>query len=284
MQGVIAVRAGLAEAVGIAREQWRTLAVFLGLGVVLPFLLLSSEPFFNLRTILAIAADPWTYRVGGSIAGPLYLIAIVVVIVAGMMMAAWNALLPDDRPDAMRDGLMSEVMTGMVGGFGFLAVHLLIKVALALLFAALAYFTIGAARFNLLSPWIAIPVRTLLWLCTAWLSARFLLAGPIMGAAGKVEPVTPFIASWRMTKASQWWLLGLFVAMTLVITVLTGGLTALHIALILSNPAEANNAAEWVMSGLWLLLWMLIFAAYVLIPAGLWRAARTRPDAAAIFG
>ena len=69
----IAIREGLAEARTLARQHWQALLAYVGLGVVLPFLLLSSEPIFDLRTLVAIAADPWTYRVSGSITGPLYL-------------------------------------------------------------------------------------------------------------------------------------------------------------------------------------------------------------------
>jgi hypothetical protein len=46
----MAIREGLAEARALARQHWQALLTYVGLGVVLPFLLLSSEPIFDLRT------------------------------------------------------------------------------------------------------------------------------------------------------------------------------------------------------------------------------------------
>ncbi len=84
----IEIRRGLAEAWALASEHRNMLAVYVTIGVIVPFLLLASEPIFSLRTVMAILSDPWTYRVGGSITGPLYLLGIVAVIVAGAMLAA----------------------------------------------------------------------------------------------------------------------------------------------------------------------------------------------------
>ena len=90
----IEIGRGLAEARRLAGEHWQALLAYALLGVVLPFLLLSSEPIFSLRNVMAIASDPWTYRVGGSITGPLYLLGIVAVIVMGAMLAAWSSAMP----------------------------------------------------------------------------------------------------------------------------------------------------------------------------------------------
>ena len=67
----IEIRRGLAEAWALATAHRNMLAVYVAIGVVVPFLLLSSEPIFSLRAVMAILSDPWTYRVGGSITGPL---------------------------------------------------------------------------------------------------------------------------------------------------------------------------------------------------------------------
>lgn len=119
----IEIRRGLAEARAMAGEHWQALLVYIGLGVVFPFLLLSSEPIFSLRNIMAIASDPWTNRVGGSITGPLYLLGIVAVITAGAMLAAWNAVLAE-----MREGYISELMYGMVAGFAYLVANVLLVI------------------------------------------------------------------------------------------------------------------------------------------------------------
>ena len=78
---------GLTEARALAATHKAMLAAYVGIGVVIPFLLLSSEPLFSLRAILTILDNPGL-QFGGSIAGPLYLLAIVGAIVAGAMLAA----------------------------------------------------------------------------------------------------------------------------------------------------------------------------------------------------
>jgi len=60
----IEIKRGLAETRALARDHKGVLAIYAGLGVALPYLLLSSEPIFSLRTVMAILADPFTYRVG----------------------------------------------------------------------------------------------------------------------------------------------------------------------------------------------------------------------------
>ena len=72
---------GLAEARALAATHKAMLAAYVGIGVVIPFLLLSSEPLFSLRAILTILGNPGL-QFGGSIAGPLYLLGIVSVVAA----------------------------------------------------------------------------------------------------------------------------------------------------------------------------------------------------------
>ena len=124
----IEIRRGLAEARTLAGEYRGPLAVYAGLGVVVPYLLLSSEPIFSLRTVMAILADPFTYRIGGSITGPLYLLGIVAVITAGSMLAAWNAIGAE-----MREGYLSEIMYGMVAGTAYLLANILLCLAVGLI-------------------------------------------------------------------------------------------------------------------------------------------------------
>lgn len=261
----IDIRQAFAEMHELLRDHWQPLLTYVGLGVLLPFLMLASEPIFSLRTIMAIMSDPWTYRVSGSVVGPLYLLAIAAVLFVGMMLAAWNALLAE-----MREGYLSEVMTGMVAGLGYLGVTLVVNLSVGFGLAFIVALTVG------MNQWAAVPLavqlvpRLIGWAIIGWLAVRFYLAGPIMGARGKIEPVSAFIESWRRTRTSQGRLFALYVGFSLVTAILLGTAIALHAYLIING--DPGSFAETAMSGLWLLLWGAYFAAMVLIPAGLYRA------------
>lgn len=271
----IHIRSGLAEARALAGAHRGPLAVYVVMGVVLPFLLLSSEPIFSLRTVMAIAADPWTYRVTGSIAGPLYMLGIVVVIVSGALLAAWTAILAE-----LREGYLGEIMAGLVGGVGFLLVSLLVNLVIGFILAAIIFTTVGIDAWNAQPLWVQYPLRLFGWIATSWLQARFCLAGPIMGAEGKIEPVSAFVRSWRQTRPAQGRLFALVFAFNLGSGVVVGLLIMLHGYLIVSG--EPGSLAEMLMSGAWLIFWGLYFAIIVLVPAGLLRAAQPR-DVADVF-
>lgn len=259
------LRRGLAEARMLAVEHRGVLAVYAAIGVVLPFLLLSSEPIFNLRNLMAIFADPWTYRVSGSITGPLYLIGIVSVLVAGALLAAWNAILTE-----MREGYISEIMSGMVAGVGFLLVNVIASLVIGFGLATIIALTIGIREWSAMTGAIVLIPRVASWLLSSWLSSRFCLAGPVMGAEGKLEPVSAFIESWRLTATARLPLFGLYVGVNLVAGVVIGVLMAAHIAFIMNS--DPGSFAELAMSAIWMLFWAAYFLAMVLIPAGLYRA------------
>lgn len=273
----ISIGRGLAEARALAGEHRNMLGIYVLLGVVVPFLLLSSEPIFSLRTIMAIAADPWSYRVGGSITGPLYLLGIVAVIVAGTMLAAWNGLFAE-----MRDGYISEIMYGMVAGFAYLLANLALAITVGLI-AMLPLFVLG---IDTLTDGDAIGAglglyRFLLSIAGSWLAARLCLAGAIMGGRGKLEPVSAFIESWQRTQPAQWRLFGFYLLYGLPFGIAAAGLILLHGAVILNNAP--GSPIETAMSFGWTLLFALYFLGQILIPAGLYRASEPEVAAAAVF-
>jgi hypothetical protein len=274
----IAIGRGLGEARRLAGEHWQALLVYTALGVVVPYLLLSSEPIFSLRNLMAIVSDPWTYRVGGSIAGPLYLLGIVAVIVAGAMLATWNAILSE-----MREGYISELMYGMVAGFAYLLANSLLAIAAGLI-AVLPLILIGfetVAR-GAGGAGIALEVyRFLLSLVGGWIGARLCLAGAIMGGRGKLEPVSAFVESWRLTRPAQWRIYGFYLLYGLVFTLLFAALAGLHGAVIMTNAP--GGALERLMSLGWVMLFALYFLGQILIPAGLYRAAQPGMSAAEVF-
>jgi hypothetical protein len=272
----IEIRSGLAEARALAGAHWQMLLAYIALGVLIPFLLLSSEPIFSLRNIMAIAADPWTYRVSGSITGPLYLLGIVSVIVAGAMLATWNALL-----SPMREGYLSEIMYGMVAGVAFMLASASINLAIGFGFATIIWFVIGIEQWTMLPQAVQFIPRVIGWALSSWLSARLCLAGPIMGARGKLDPLSAFAESWRTTSIAQGRLFGLYFALNMGVGALIGLLMALHGYLILNG--EPGSLIETLMSGVWLIVWGGWFAVTILLPAGLYRATQPATAAADVF-
>jgi hypothetical protein len=273
----ILIKSGLAETRALAGEHKGALAAYVGLGVVLPFLLLSSEPIFSLRAIMAIIADPFTYRVGGSITGPLYLLGIVAVIAAGAMLAAWNAIGAE-----IREGFISEIMYGMVAGAAYLLTNLLLGIAFGLLTALPILALTGADGFAGLSDSLPIRAyRVLTALVGMWIGARLCLAGAIMGTRGKLEPLSAFAESWRLTGPAQGRLFAFYFVYGLVFAIPVVALLLLHGGVILNS--QPGSAAEMAMS----LGWMLLFAAYflgqILIPAGFLRTAQPAAATAEIF-
>ncbi len=275
----IIVRRGLAEALALAGEHRNMLAGYVLLGVIVPFLLLSSEPIFSLRTLMAIAADPWTYRVGGSVAGPLYLLGIVAVIVAGAMLAAWNGLLAE-----MREGYISEIMYGMVAGVAYLLANVALSIGFGLI-TTLPFFLL--ARETLTDgggPALAVAIvtyRVIVTLVGSWVGARLCLAGAIMGDRGTLEPVSCFAKSWRQTRSAQWRLFGFYLLYGALFGVAGAAWFILHSAVIMSNAP--GGLLETLMSFGWLLLFALYFLGQILIPAGLYRSSTPSVAVAEVF-
>ncbi|MDZ3833272.1 MAG: hypothetical protein U0S50_15860 [Sphingopyxis sp.] len=234
--------------------------------------MLASEPIFSLRTVMAIISAPWTYRVSGSIVGPLYLLAIAIAIFGGMMLAAWNALLAE-----MREGYLSEMMTGMVAGLGFLLVTAITNLAVGFGIASIVALTIGMTEWAQQPLIVQYGTRLVGWTITSWLAARFCLAGPIMGAQGKIEPLSAFVESWRRTRLAQGRIFALYLAFNMATAAMTFALIMAHGYLIINGTP--GSLAETAMSLVWLLLWGAYFIAIILIPAGLYRAAAPRPGA-----
>ncbi|HEY0596994.1 hypothetical protein [Sphingopyxis sp.] len=274
----IEIRRGLAEARMLAGEHRNMLGAYVLLGVIVPFLLLSSEPIFSLRTVMAIMSDPWSYRVGGSIAGPLYLLAIVAAIVAGAMLAAWNGILAE-----FREGYISEIMYGMVAGVAYLIANLAIATCFGLI-TVLPLFLLGQELMSGGGTAFTIGLeiyRLLLSLAGSWIGARLCLAGAIMGDRGSLEPVSPFVQSWRRTRSAQWRLFGFYLLYGALFGIAGAALFVLHGAVILNNAP--GSMVETLMSLSWVLLFALYFLGQILIPAGLYRAGEPTAAAAEVF-
>jgi hypothetical protein len=273
----IGIKYGLSQARALAGERWQPLLIYTALGVLLPYVLLSSEPIFSLRNIMAIFADPFTYRVGGSITGPLYLLAIVSVIAAGAMLAAWNAILIE-----MREGAISEIMYGMVAGFAYLAANIFLYLVVGVIVVLPILLIGGVAQWSEGAGGVLLEIyRVILSLLGTWIGARFCLAGAIMGERGKLEPFSAFAESWRRTATAQWRLFGFYFLYGLGFGIALAGLILLHGMIIISN--EPGAFAESLMSIAWILLLGAYFIGQLLIPAGFLRASQPGVSASEVF-
>lgn len=258
----IDVRYALGQAAAMAQEHWRLLAVYVALGAALPFLLLSTEQIFSVAGLVLLLDGGANYGayVTGSIAGPIYLVAIVAVLTTGGMFAAWSALLSE-----IREGYIAEIMSGMVAGFAYLAVTLIINLALAWIFVG-HFFDLVNGSFWRRGTAVAC------WLVWVWLSSRFCLVGPIMAAEGRIMPFSTFIASWRLTRPSQIRLFILYFILNLVSAVVGGAMLALHIYW-LFEPVPGVSLA--MLTAAWFLFWVACFLTSLLVAAGLHRAAHS---------
>ena len=270
----IEIGRGLAEARTLASTHWRPLMAYMLLGVVLPYLLLASEPVLSIEVLVALALVPEDFRFTGSIAGPLYLLGICAALLCGAMLALWSALLAE-----IREGYIAEIMYGMVAGAAYLIAGLLFYYLIGFLLALPFRLTVGMEAARADGTPIAIARQILLTLLSAWLNARLCLIGPIMAANGRLEPVTAFVESWRRTARAQWRLFALYLAFNIGVAAAVMLLFFVHSYLILGG-AEMRPAAMAMSAG-WLLCWAACFAAVTLVPAGLYRASRSGAPAEA---
>lgn len=275
----IEIRNGIAEARALAGEHKGALAAYVVMGVVFPFLLLSSEPIFDLRTVMSMIVSPYSAYVSGSIAGPLYLLGIVAVIAAGAMLAAWNAVLAE-----IREGYVSEIMYGMVAGTAFLAANIIVYIGIGLLAILPIMTTIGIVEWNALGNGaVSAAYRILLSLLGTWIGARLCLTGAMMGAGNRLEPFSAMAESWRTTRESQGRLFAFYFLYGLVVAAAFGGLVVLHGAVIWNNAQAPGTLLETAMSFGWVLLFAVYFIGQILFAAGFLRTVRPSATAAEVF-
>lgn len=262
----IGLSAALRHAKVLAVKDWQALALYLALGVLVPYLLHAGDPTLSLRGLIAVIANGGLY--GGSLAGPLYLIAIIAVLWTAAQFALWNALLTD-----LRDGPISEIMYALVAGVAFLFCYMVASFLIALLpgFAlglALAPLRLSGSDGALAAAGLQAVVNLALG---AFIGSRLWLAGPIMAHNASMNPIPALAESWRRTRSSRGKLFLLFLALQLVAALIFVALFAGHSAIILADP-QAEGYGETAMAVVWLLFWLAVFAVQALLAAGLFLA------------
>ncbi len=269
----IQLRAAFGHAKALAVKDWQALLLYLALGVLVPYLLHAGEPTLSLRALVAVVASGGFF--GGSLAGPLYLAAIIAVLWTAAQFALWNALLPD-----LREGPVSEIMYALVAGVAYLVCYVVASFLIAVL--------PGLGLGLLLEPlrlsgsdglMIAAGIQALVNLgLGAFIGARFWLTGPIMAANGNMNPIPALIESWRRTAPSWGKLFLLYFSLQLVATLAFVGLFVAGSAVILADP-QGEGWGETAMAIVWFLFWLVVFAVQALLAGGMYLASHRETDA-----
>lgn len=269
----IGLGAAIGHAKALAVKDWQALALYVALGVLVPFLLHAGEPTLSLRALVVVIANGGYF--GGSFAGPLYLIAIVAVLWTAAQFALWNALLAD-----LRDGPISEIMYALVAGVAFLVCYFLATFLIALVPGAALGFALAPLRLSGSDGVIAASaLQALLNLALgAFIGSRFWLAGPIMAQGGSMNPIPALVESWRRTAPSRGKLFLLYFFLQLLATLIFVGLFVAGSAVILADP-QAQGYGETAMAVVWFLFWLTVFLVQSLLAAGMFLASHRETDA-----
>jgi hypothetical protein len=264
----ISIRAGLRHAHALLVQDKGALALYLALGVLVPFLMHGAEPTLSLRALVAVNAGGGFF--GGSLAGPLYLFAIVALIWTAAQFALWNALLPD-----LREGPAGELIFGFVAGAAFLICYVVLTVLVALLPAmalALALSPIaltgptGAVASTIIQTAANVAI-------SAFIGSRLWLTGPIMAAEGSMNPLPALMQSWRRTARARGKLFGLYLLLQIVGGAVFAALITGHTAIILGDPtAQGYGEMAMAMAAAWLGFWLVVFVVQSFLAAGLYRS------------
>lgn len=259
----IGLGAAFGHAKALAVKDWKALALYLALGVLVPYLLHAGEPTLSLRALVAVIANGGYF--GGSLAGPLYLIAIVAVLWTAAQFALWNALLTD-----LRDGPISEIMYALVAGVAFLVCYFVASFLIAILpglALGLALVPLRLAGSD--GVLVAAGLQALVNLgLGAFIGSRLWLAGPIMAQSGSMNPVPALVESWRRTRTTRAKLFFLYLGVQIIWGLLFAGLFVGHTAIIFADP-QAQGYGETAMAAVWLLYWLAVFLVQALLAAGL---------------
>lgn len=258
----------------------RIVLPYLALSAILPFFVFSAFPQASMRNFLALSVNPGTYLVDGS---PLTIISIFLVAgfsIAAMLFAAWQALLAESR-----DGLVGEIMYGVVAALLALLVAMVIYMAWSIVITLVmgavgGFYAVGASAGAPVNPQqvglTVISLMLLLYLPMLWLNARLCLAGPAMASTGSINPFSGLAQSWRATGRAQWRILFYLLAFQILGFALLVGVFAGTTALIVGS--DGTGWHDTVVTVAWLVTTVIIVSLYIAVPLGLWRALQSEVD------
>jgi hypothetical protein len=279
----ISMRSAWNQGVALLFGDWRTAATYLALALTIPFLLFSIHDGSNFRTFLALivdqgvfaasAATPWTIL-------SLFLFSTIAYL--GVSFAWWNAVLP-----ASRDGVIGEVMYGLVAALISAIVSVMIYLLINLPIAVVTLFVVGfMSGFGPGSSAMAMTGSLALMLLNfaqllllLWVAARLSMTGPAMAATGSLNPFPALARSWRLTGQAQWrvflylllFQLISFVALIVFVSAAAG---------LIMGTYDFGWQDRVVTLG-WMLLELVLMALHLIVSGGLYRELATDTDVSA---
>lgn len=250
-------------------------ATYLAMAIIIPFLFFSVHDLSNFRAFYALATDSRVYVASDGTVWTIFsLFLFSLIALNAVALAAWNAMLASSR-----DGVIGEVMYGLIAGIINFAVAFVIYVAINLPFSMINLVVGMAAGGNIpvtLSVMAAVGLANLALLL--WLNARLSMTGPVMAAAGSLNPFPAMVESWRMTAPAQWRVIALLLLCQL------AGLFALTLfltgAVLLIQGTYDFGWQDRVITVAWMLVELALATLFLIVSTGLYLELADTVDAA----
>ena len=268
----ISMRSAWSKGLSLLFGDWKTAATYLGMAIVIPFLLFSIHDGSNFRTFFALIADqgvfaassetPWTIL-------SLFLFSAIAYL--SVAFAWWNAVLPESR-----DGVIGEVMYGLVAGLISTFVSSAIYLLINLPFMVLAIVALQMMGGSNPAPAAALTGSSAYLLMNfvqlgvvLWFNARLSMTGPAMAATGSLNPFPALARSWRLTGQAQWRVLFYLLLFQIIAYVALAAFLFGAVALI-TDTYDFGWQDRVITIG-WMLLELLLMAVYLIVSGGLYR-------------
>lgn len=253
------------------RGAGKVITIYGALFVLLPFLVFSIYPQMGFRGLLVILVEPSAYISSETPRTIIGIFFISAVLMGSVLYACWSALLARSR-----DGMLMEMLIGVVQALLSLVVALFIYVLLTIPFTLVGGMVAaaigmspdapsgGAVFLAILPSLIAIPLLL-------FINARLCMAGPAMAAAGSINPFAGIAQSWRMT-AGRWGRVILYLLpFQIAGYILLGIAVAISTAITMAFPPGGYDR---LVTLTWALTGAIYYFAWIFVPLGLYGALR----------
>lgn len=279
----ISMRNAWSQGLALLADDKKTAATYLAMAVIIPFLLFSIHDGSNFRTFFALIVDqgvfvassetPWTIL-------SLFLFSGIAYV--SVAFAWWNAVLP-----ASRDGVIGEVMYGLVSGLisTFVAAVIYLLINLPFMIVALVAFSLFAgnggsqAVGGIAGGGTLLAMNFLQLALLLWVASRLSMTGPAMAATGSLNPFPALARSWRMTGQAQWRIFFYLLLFQLVGYVAIG--VFLGVAGVLIQGTYDFGWQDRMITIGWMLFESVFMALFLAISGGLYRELANDTDVTA---
>lgn len=243
----------------------RVTATYLAMTVAIPFLLFSIHDGSNFRTFYALVVDAGVFAASASTPWTILSLFLFSLIGLGSVaFAAWNAMLVPSR-----DGVIGEIMYGLVAGLISTVVAGVIYVGINLPFAVINMVLSGAIRTGTVGLAAVGVIGLMNLIVLLWLAARLSMTGPAMAAAGSLNPFPAMARSWRMTAPAQWRVFAFLLLFQVVGFFLIIGFIAGASALVFGTSDFGWQ--DKVITVGWITVELILMTLFLIVSAGLYQ-------------